>query len=472
VPDDSDFEAISRMLGNPREETAILIERERVICGPGSVREALTRIDEALATFASGGSPCRVALLSDDPDECSMIAAAVVERAIALSLSALSTHRDWGRWARAAREMANNLRMTHVLIGVPPVEKAREGFAAIAGGLILLWPVAMAGTASLPEGIEEIILPPLAERPLDKAAQLIATAVDALDAAEEFEGEKAPAALLARMDPAVLLAVCIDRPKLASVSAARDAGKRLAEELLRHAALQPNDPVTAANLHRALFPQPDRLPPNQRRLWVEGETDVSLFRLAARLLNEATGNASGLLDNIHLEPLGGAAQVESALHRCDRDPKLELFLFDADFDGKRGAAKVEKLGFPQTLLDPKAVAAACDAEWVVEDLLSVACLDRFYCAHPLLKPAREEIAHHPITGRRLVVHGEDKETLVRWLEAGATIEDLCGVVRQLLIVRRIFALREVSVECDPPADARSGLRPQPWWFVRGADGTQ
>lgn len=168
------------------------------------------------------------------------------------------------------------------------------------------------------------------------------------------------------------------------------------------------------------------------------------------------------------ELLGGAAQLEAALQRCDRDPNLECFLFDADSDGRRAAKKTKELGFPKTLvLDRKAVVSDCDTEWVLEDLLSVACLDRFYLAHPELKPTREEIAHNPVEGRRLVVRGEDKGTLAAWLEENATIDDMLGVISQLRIVCREFALREPRVEGDAPADAKCGLRPQPCWFVLG-----
>jgi hypothetical protein len=240
------------------------------------------------------------------------------------------------------------------------------------------------------------------------------------------------------------------------------AGERLAAALRTQSALRPGEPLNAADIYRTLCPQPNRLRPNLRRLWVEGITDASLFRLAERLTQK---EAPGLLEGIHIEAIGGVEQVESALQRCDREPNLELFLFDADVDGRRGEAKVKGQGFPTLLLDRIAAMSACDTEWVIEDLLSVSCLDRFYAAHANLKPAREEIAHYPPEGRRLVIHGEDKWTLVEWLERNATADDLYGLMVQMQLVRRRFALRDWPLIGAPPSDGCTGLRPRPWWFV-------
>jgi hypothetical protein len=82
-----------------------------------------------------------------------------------------------------------------------------------------------------------------------------------------------------------------------------------------------------------------------------------------------------------------------------------------------------------------------------------------------VKPAREEITHHPPEGRRLAVRGDDKSTLVEWLERTAAIPDLCRLLGQIQIVRRRFSLRDWPINNGPPADGCIGLRPQPWWFV-------
>jgi hypothetical protein len=298
--------------------------------------------------------------------------------------------------------------------------------------------------------------------PLDKAAHVITATWEALETTEDT-GEKAVAlALFYQLDASALLGTLIDPSKLASVAIARDAGIRLAAALRRYSALRPGELLSAVEVYRTLCPQPERLSPHLRRLWVEGTTDAALFRLAERLTR---AQAPGLLDGIHIEPIGGVTQVEAALQRCDRDPDLELSVFDSDSDGRRGEAKVKGQGFHTLLLDRSAVMAACDTEWVIEDLLSVSCIDRFYLAHRQLKPAREEIAHHRPEGRRLVVRGDDKLTLVEWLERSAAIPDLYGLLRQIQIVRRRFALRDWPINNGPPVDGCIGLRPHPWWFV-------
>lgn len=456
-------DAIPRMLNDTRVETAIALGQERIICGPGTLKDALSRIEAALLATVHHDSPYRIALLSDEEDERRMIFTAIVERAIALGLPVKPTTGSWGIWAREAQKSQSDHRTLHVLADVPPIGKAREGFAAISGSLILLWPSQCAGSALLPERIEDIILAPFSDRPLDKAAHVIDSTWAVLDVIEDVDEKAAASALFHRLDVSALLGTVIDNSKLAKVALAKEAGYRLAAALCTQSALRAGEPLNAADIYHALCPQPERLPPHLRRLWVEGTTDVALLQLAERLTRE---QAPGLLGGIHIEPIGGVEQVEAALQRCDRDPNLELFMFDADSDGRRGETKVKEQGFPAMILDRTAVMAACDTEWVIEDLLSVSCLDRFYYAHGHLKPAREEITYHPLEGRRLVIRGEDKWTLVEWLEQEATVADLYGLLEQLIIVRRRFALREWPIVGARPANAGVGVRPQPWWFIR------
>jgi hypothetical protein len=260
MADESDLQAISRMLASPHEATSRAIEQERVVCGSANLTQALIRIEELLAALASGAGPCRVALFSDDLDECSMIAAAFVARAQELGFSATLSKGDWGPWARAAaREAAKSTHSVHVLVAVPPQQKASEGFAAIAGGIVLLWPLAQAGSNLVPDGTEELILAPFAERVLDKAAHLIVATADALVAAEQEEEEnRAGIGMLTGIDPGALLAVCIDPSRLAGVQHTKEAAERLAGALRAQAALRPGEPLNAVDLNRSLFPQIQR----------------------------------------------------------------------------------------------------------------------------------------------------------------------------------------------------------------------
>lgn len=468
MADEGDIQVVSQMLARPREETANILGQGIVVSSSPNLRQALMRVDKALQNARTGAEPCRIAVFSDDQDERSMIAEAITDRVTKLGATVKLTNGQWGRWAREARQVDSPTRVVHVIAGVPPENKAREGFAAISGDIILVWPLTKVGAAILPEEIEEIVVAPFGERPLDKAAHVVVTMCEVLEGLNHIEEERGvdTPAISHALDAGALLSICIDPSKLVDVATARKAGRRLAHAARAHAALRPGVLLSAAEMHRVLFPQSASLPPNLRRLWVEGDTDLTLLKLTDRLLRKKYESGPRLLENIRIECIGGATQVESALRRCDRDPKLELFLFDYDADGRRGLAKVKDRGFPGALLERDAVMAACDAKWVIEDLVSVGCLDRFYLAHTHLRPAREEITHYPVAGRRLVVRGEDKGTLTTWLERNAELVDLYGIIRQLISVRRRFALREPVVNCEPPADGRSGRRPEPWWYIQ------
>ncbi len=467
MADEGDIQVVSGMLARPREETAHIFGQGTIVGGSPNLRQALIQVDKALQNASISTRPFRVAIFSNDQDERSMIALAITERITKLGVTAKLTDGQWGRWALEARHADSATRMVHVIAAVPPENKAREGFAAISGDIVLIWPLTKVGAAILPEEIEEVVLAPFGERPLDKAAHVVVGMSEVLDGMDPIEGEFALDTLTVSqvIDAGALLSICIDPTKLIDVDTARKAGRRLAYAAREHVALRPAVSLSAAEMHRALFPQTAPLPSNLRRLWVEGDTDAKLLKLTDRLFSKKCASGPCLLENIRIECLGGATQVESALQRCDRDPRLELFLFDHDADGLRGLEKVKDRGFPCLLLDSDAVMAACDAKWVIEDLLSVACLDRFYLAHTDLKPAREEIAHYPVAGRRLVVRGEDKGTLASWLDRNAEVADLHGIIRQLISVRRRFALREPVINCEPPADGQSGRRPQPWWYI-------
>ena len=467
MADDVDLQAIRRMLANPREETACSIAGVRVICASSKLKELIEKFEKMFAAPMPSEQPFRIAIFWDDEDERLTIGTAIAERAKEFGFSASLVRDNWGRWAQKAQNPGQSTSSMYILTASPPESKARQGFSSIAS-MILFWPLNAAGTALLPDRIEEIVLQSFAERPLDKAAHVIDAAFDILNSVDEINGDFSPRRLIDLVDASALLGVCVDPSKFVDVSAAREAGHRLAEGLRSQAALRPGVPLGAADLHRIMFPQQVPLSPNLRRLWVEGETDSALFQLAARLLRaeHPDGSHCDLLESIKIEILGGASLVEEAMRRCDRSPKSELFLLDADRDGILAEHQVKSSNFPTAVLDRNAVMSACDPEWVIEDLLSVACLDRFYSAHPHLKPAREEITHQEKIGRRLVVLGKDKGALVDWLEKNATIEDVWGIVQQLLIVRRYFGLRGPRFEYSLPLDGRTGMRPHPWWFIQ------
>jgi hypothetical protein len=77
----------------------------------------------------------------------------------------------------------------------------------------------------------------------------------------------------------------------------------------------------------------------------------------------------------------------------------------------------------------------------IEDFISLACLDRFYEANAELRPEEETIRYKAPARRRLVVSGEDKETLLRWLESNASLPDLENLFFVFCEIRARFTLK-------------------------------
>ena len=138
---------------------------------------------------------------------------------------------SWGIWAKDLRERQHDIRSVHVLTGVPPIAKAREGFAAISGSVICAWPLRLAGSELLPAGAEEVILPPFSDRPSDKAAHVISAAWTVLEAVQDSDERKEAVALFHQLDIGALVGIFIDPAKIQNISRARDSGERLASTI-------------------------------------------------------------------------------------------------------------------------------------------------------------------------------------------------------------------------------------------------
>lgn len=111
--------------------------------------------------------------------------------------------------------------------------------------------------------------------------------------------------------------------------------------------------------------------------------------------------------------------------------------------------------------------SACHRDWVLEDLVAVEAIDRFYQSCPEHIPAREEISYVPEKkGRRLVIGGVDKIALVDWLSKFAKPSDLFGVIQQMVLVRQELALAPIEIVTLEHKPSSFGLRPEPWWFVQ------
>jgi hypothetical protein len=185
------------------------------------------------------------------------------------------------------------------------------------------------------------------------------------------------------------------------------------------------------------------------RLWVEGESDFRLLRLVCRLALPVHG--IDLEEGLAIIPLGqgrdgGTSKAAEVVVSRRTKRNKDIFLFDWDEPGRHAQKGLEALDQEVLFLDGKIACSRVDPDVEIEDFVSLGCLDRFYVAHPDLRPEKEVIKYkHPVA-RRLVVDGAHKELLLQWLEANAVLEDLENLMFVLCEVRSRFSLRNLPAK--------------------------
>jgi hypothetical protein len=103
----------------------------------------------------------------------------------------------------------------------------------------------------------------------------------------------------------------------------------------------------------------------------------------------------------------------------------------------------------------------------IEDLVSLACVDRFYESKLDLLPEAEYLMYGSDERRRLVVRGADKDQFVLWMQANATIDEVQNLIRLVKHIRSMFGLaggEEVPRQFVATAlsdGCRLGRRPKP-----------
>lgn len=180
------------------------------------------------------------------------------------------------------------------------------------------------------------------------------------------------------------------------------------------------------------------------RLWVEGESDVRIMKRAAALAKQRHG--VDLEEGLAILPLGegregGTSKAGEVVLTYHTRKNNDVFLFDCDSDGQRALEELTVMKQEAMTLKPELSCCRYKGDAEIEDFVSLHCLDRFYEAHPELRPEEEVIRFKEPRVRRLVVDGRDKEILAKWLEEEATFDELENVAYVLCEIRVGFGLR-------------------------------
>ena len=388
---------------------------------------------------------------------------------------------SWGE----LRTMAPRADVCFVIDGLPDsLEQRRQSFSRmreIRGPLLVLSDPAYRADEGL-GAVDRLELPHIDARPSDKVCLLLGMI---WEEARANDGD-APqaAALVGRLPLRVLATVCEGMPFGRRYSEIGRVARALVERLLITA--QDGGELEAEAFIEICSPvlrDREITPANSYRVWVEGETDVRIFEIAARLAMDR--GAPDLWRGFAILATGvgrdgGAGQATSVVAREATQANRDLFVLDNDPRGRAAKEKLEALNQKVLLLHDaflrKHRATDDNVEVEIEDLVSVECLDRFFEARTDLSPEFEALFYANPRVRRLVVRGADKEPFVQWLETNATFEDVERVVFVLCEICHHFGLGALKPKsdmrawrdaiCDPGhSSSRAGRRPAPWWYV-------
>lgn len=190
------------------------------------------------------------------------------------------------------------------------------------------------------------------------------------------------------------------------------------------------------------------------RIVVEGRTDATYLEAAARLAREQWG--TDLLSGCRVAPpgedrQGGAGPAVRELISLEAQGVSAAGLFDDDDPGRtaaRDARKYTNLNQKVNLLpaefdplkNPKG-----SGKIEIEDLVSLALIERFYEANPNLQPEEKTTRGNLL---RIVIAGPDKERAAAWICERASFEDMAKIVYVLCMLRQSIGL-PLPQACPP-----------------------
>jgi hypothetical protein len=369
-----------------------------------------------------------------------------------------------------------------IVDGLPEAAPSRtillERFRNLTGKAVLFASPNFSHDVGLVSSVPSAQLSHVDERPLDKIAWLLGLIREALGSSNEG-GPEGLTQSIARLSVSSLLSIS----RIALGARVKDL-KLLADKFSDLIQLRTDlgplehlSPEDVMELCLEFFAPPSAMSRVGFRVWVEGDTDTRLLKLASKL--GRTKYDVDLEESLSIISLGtgrdgGTGKILSIIVERGTRKNSDLFVFDCDDPGRQAKDKVATLDQDAILLDPKLSCSRCDLEVEIEDFISLGCLDRFYLQNAEFRPEKELIKYKVPMGRRLVVEGVHKDVLLTWLETNASFEELENVFFVLCEIRNRFALRIPLSQADMAAwkkrlqdnfesEKHFGDRPGHWW---------
>jgi hypothetical protein len=410
----------------------------------------------------------------------SAIARATELEAKANGLSVFSFDGTAGATQKALLDLQPRTYALTIIDGLPEPAASRrtllDRFNSLRGRGLLFATPEYSADANLDQDIPDLRLSHIDQRPLDKLALLIGIVREHLRDVGLSREQVRDAVSQLPVRALIMLSSIIRGPNVGKMA---DLGSRVGEVLRVKIEFEPGRPFPEDELALVFlefFSPSTRQSPRTFRLWVEGDSDCRILRLTSRLAKQARNIDPE--DGLSILPVGegrggGTSKVQDVVvsHQIRRN--LDIFLLDFDEPGRHAKEELQILGQDVLLLDPKVSCSRSDSDVEIEDFINVSCLDRFYEAHPDLRPEKEVIRYKLPKARRLVVDGVDKDALVEWLESNASLNDLENLFFVLCDIRGRFSLKnELSgkevlawkrrLEEESNQDKLIGNRPHHW----------
>jgi len=407
--------------------------------------------DFASSTESERRSSRRAYVFLDASHGKSSLAKAIVIQAVANGGTAFRFDGTLGSTSKELNTLQQNANALVVVDGVPEASGARstllERLNSLRGRAILLARSEYLNDASLKSDVPTLRITHVDGRLLDKVAWLVGLVREHLrDEGGVVHPEFAEA--LQQM-PASALATLCAVPVGSKIADLGVLATKIAQAIQLRVGLGTGPSLPEEELATMFveFHSSGAAPTDSGfRLWVEGESDCRMLKLICRLALPVHGIDLG--EGLAIIPLGqgrdgGTSKATEVVIGRRTKRNKDIFLFDSDEPGRHAQEELAILDQEVLFLDSKIACSRVDPDVEIEDFVSVGCLDRFYVAHPDLRPEKEVIRYKPPAARRLVVDGAHKEQFIQWLDANATLEDLENLMFMLCEVRSRFSLRNL-----------------------------